>query len=299
MARPSGKINVRLFPRSYPYLLTLPALIILGTLAFFPIVNAFWISLHQDTGLGKRRFIGLQNYGDLLGNPEAMGSLEFTLIFVLVSVPAEILIGLMIALVTHHGFRGRGWVRAAVLIPWAIPTVVTSWLWLYIFDGDRGILNFFLFGASTEQYITFLRHTDWARSAIIIADVWKTAPFTALLILAGLQTIPNELHEAARVDGAGPVTRFFRITLPLLRPAILLALLFRSMDAFRVFDLVYVMTRARSDTSVLQYLGYQRLIVETNYGMGSAVSVVVFALIAAASVFYVRMIRTRLLEDGT
>ena len=132
---------------------------------------------------------------------------------------------------------------------------------------------------------------------MIIADIWKTAPFAALLILAGLQAVPDELHEAARVDGAGPLRRFFSITLPLLRPAILVALLFRTIDAFRVFDLVYVMTRARSGTSVLQYLGYQRLIVETNYGLGSAIAVVVFILTAAVSIFYVRAVGSRLFRE--
>jgi multiple sugar transport system permease protein len=283
--------------KAYPYALAAPTVVILIVLAAVPIVNAFRTSLYQDFGFGHRKFVGARNFTELLSSEEAGESMTFTLIFVSVSVAAEMVIGLLIALVIHQAFRGRGWVRAAVLVPWAVPTVVTSWMWLYIFDGDRGILNDLLFGADTESYITFLRYTFWARAAVIMADVWKTAPFAALLILAGLQTIPEELHEAARVDGAGPVRRFFTITLPLLRPAILVALLFRTIDAFRVFDLVYVMTRARSGTSVLQYLGYQRMIVESNYGTGCAVAVVVFVLIAAVSVFYFRAVGTTLLEE--
>lgn len=280
----------------YPYTLVGPTLVLLILLSFIPILNTFWTSLHHDLGFGDRSYVGPGNYRALFHNEEMRESLAFTLIFVGVSVPAEVIIGLLIALVLHQGFRGRGVVRASVLVPWAIPTVVTSWMWLYIFDGDRGILNFLLFGKETGEYITYMRYTGWARSSVIIADVWKTAPFTALLILAGLQTIPDELHEAARVDGAGPLRRFFTITLPLLRPAILVALLFRTMDAFRVFDLVYVMTRARAGTSVLQYLGYQRLIVETNYGVGCAIAVVVFLLIVSVSLLYLRIVGSRLFE---
>ena len=281
----------------YPYALAGPTLVLLIVLSLVPILNSIWISLHQDLGFGEREFIATENYSGLLNDDEAKESLVFTLIFVATSVPVEIFVGLLIALVIHQAFRGRGWVRAAVLVPWAIPTVVTSWMWLYIFDGDRGILNFLLFGDDTGNYITYLRHTGWARFAVIVADVWKTAPFAALLILAGLQTIPDELHDAARVDGAGSFRRFITITLPLLRPAILVVLLFRTIDAFRVFDLVYVMTRARAGTSVLQYLGYQRLIVETNYGVGSAIAVIVFVLIAVFSVFYMRFIGRRLFEE--
>lgn len=282
---------------AYPYTLTAPTLLILLVLSVIPIASAIWTSLHHDLGFGHQAFTGIDNYLELSADRETLGSLKFTLIFVSVSVPLEILMGLAIALVIHRKFHGRGWVRAGVLVPWAIPTVVTSWMWLYIFDGDRGILNYLIFGSETQEYITYLQYTGWARLAVIIADVWKTAPFAALLILAGLQTIPDELYEAARVDGAGPFRQFFKITLPLLHPAILVALLFRTMDAFRVFDLVYVMTRARAGTSVLQYLGYQRLIIETNYGVGCAVSVLVFLLIAMASVFYVRMVGTQLFRE--
>jgi len=279
-----------------PYGFIAPTLLVLAALALFPILNAAWTSLHYDFGLGTRTFAGLQNFIDLAHDAEARTALWFTLLFVAYSVPAELVIGLAIALVIHRTFRGRGWVRASVLVPWAIPTVVTSWMWLYIFDGDRGLLNFLLFGRETDAYVTFLRYTDWARAAVIVADVWKTAPFAALLILAGLQTIPDELDEAARIDGAGPWRRFFGVTLPLLRPALLIVLLFRTIDAFRVFDLVYVMTRARAGTDVLQYLGYQRLIVESNFGVGCAVAVVTFVLIAAVSVVYVRAVSARLFE---
>jgi multiple sugar transport system permease protein len=278
--------------------LVAPALVVLVLLAVVPIAGAMWTSLHHDLGLGDRRFAGLGNYAALWTDPAARGALTFTLIFVAVSVPVELVLGLGMALVMHHALVARGAVRALLLVPWAIPTVVTSWMWLYIFDGDRGIMNYLVFGSDTQDYVTFLRHTGLARFAVIVADVWKTTPFVALLILAGLQSIPGEVYEAARVDGAGRVRRFVAITLPLLRPAILVALLFRTIDAFRVFDLVYVMTGGRADTSVLQYLGYQRLVNESDYGMGSALAVVVFVLIAIVSVFYVRWVGAALVREG-
>jgi multiple sugar transport system permease protein len=201
----------------------------------------------------------------------------------------ELLLGLGAALVLHSQFRGRGLVRASVLVPWAIPTVVASWIWRFIFDDYSGIMTY-------AADLSWFADPFWARTIIILADVWKTMPFTALLILAGLQAIPDDLNEAARVDGAGPWRRFVAITLPLLRPAILVALLFRTMDAFRVFDLVFVMTRGKSGTAVLQFLGYKALFDQEDYGRGAAISAVVFLLIAAMTVFYVRSVPSRLLE---
>jgi len=273
-----------------------PAVVVLALLAVVPIAGAMWTSLHHDLGLGDRRFVGIDNYGALAGDSAARGALVFTLIFVGVSVPLELGLGFGMALLMHRALAARGALRALLLVPWAIPTVVTSWMWLYIFDGDRGILNYLIFGANTQDYVTFLRHTWLARGAVIVADVWKTTPFVALLILAGLQSIPREVYEAARVDGASRLRQFVSITLPLVRPAVLVALLFRTIDAFRVFDLVYVMTSGRAGTSVLQYLGYQRLINESDYGMGSALAVVVFLLIGVVSVFYVRFVGAALVR---
>lgn len=275
-------------------LLLAPAVVLLVVLAVVPIAGAMWTSLHHDVGLGDRRFAGLANYAGLVADPAVRGALVFTLIFVAVSVPAELALGLAMAVLMHRGLAARGWLRALLLVPWAIPTVVSSWMWLYIFDGDRGLLNYLLFGAGTQDYVTFLRHTGLARLAVIVADVWKTTPFVALILLAGLQSIPRDLYEAARVDGAGALRRFASITLPLLRPAILVALLFRTIDAFRVFDLVYVMTSGRAGTSVLQFVGYQRLINESDYGSGTAIAVTVFALIAIVSIAYVRFVGTAL-----
>jgi trehalose/maltose transport system permease protein len=275
--------------RKLAWWLATPALATLVALSLVPIVGALWQSFFHETAREPARWVGLENYARLARDPEVRNSLLFTLQFVGTSVVLELLIGLAVALVLHARFRGRAWVRAAVLVPWAIPTVVASWIWRYIFDDYSGVMTY-------VSDVSWFADPFWAKTIIILADVWKTMPFTALLILAGLQTIPDELTEAARVDGAGPWKRFKDITLPLLRPALLVALLFRTIDAFRVFDLVFVMTRGKSGTSVLQFQGYKALFDQQDYGTGAAISAVVFLLIATMSVFYVKSVPTRLME---
>ena len=168
------------------------------------------------------------------------------------------------ALVMNEVFRGRGLVRAIVLIPWAIPTVVSSQMWRFIFNDRYGLFNFILFGADVSRYLAPLADPTLAPMAIIVAEVWKTAPFVALILLAGLQIIPDDLYEAASIDGANPWQKFRHVTLPLIRPALLLALLFRTIDALRVFDLVFVMTQGgpADATNVLSFYGYKKTFAE-------------------------------------
>ena len=272
--------------------LAAPALLTLAALALLPIAGALWQSLFHETAREPARWAGLENYARLARDPEARSAFFFTLVFVGASVSLELILGLATATVLHARFRGRGLVRAAVLLPWAIPTVVASRIWRYIFDDYSGVMTHL-------SGVSWFADPFWAKAIIILADVWKTMPFTALLLLAGLQAIPGELYEAARVDGAGPWKRFTEITLPLLRPAILVALLFRTMDAFRVFDIVFVMTRGKEGTGVLQFLGYKALFDQGDYGYGTAISTVVFLLIAVMSVFYVRSVPSPLLEART
>ncbi len=246
-------------------------------------------------GLGEP-FVGLENYRRFLSDRVALRALVNTVAFVAISTFFEILFGLLIALVIHQRFKGRGLVRAAVLIPWAIPTVVSSQLWRFIFNDKYGLVNFLFYGQNTQAYKAFLAHPFYAFTAIVVADVWKTSSFAALLLLAGLQTIPEELYESARIDGAGAWERFRRITLPLLRPALLVALLFRTLDAFRVFDLVFVMTQGgpADSTNVLQYYGYKKIFAEGMLGYGSAISVVVFFVSFAVAMLYIRLIGRRM-----
>jgi multiple sugar transport system permease protein len=284
--------------RRAAYALIAPALLIIAIFVLSPIVQAFVSSLYRDTPFAPRTFIGFDNYRTLVTDDVALGTIEFTLLFVIVSTALEILIGLGLALVINEHFKGRGLVRAAVLVPWAIPTVVAGVMWKYMLNDQYGFINLVFYGSNVANYVAWLASEWSARMAIIGADVWKTSSFAALLILAGLQSIPDDLYEAARIDGAGSLKRFFRITLPLLRPAILLALLFRMMDAFRVFALVYVMTQGApgDSTNVLQYYGYQKMFPEQQFGYGSAISVLVFVMIALVAIILIRSVRTRIYE---
>jgi len=278
--------------------LVAPAVLFLAAFALIPIGGAIVQSLFRESAQEPASFAGASNYFRLAREPEAADTLRYTLLFVGWSVTLEIVLGIGLALLIHRTFRGRGLVRAAVLVPWALPTVVASMAWRYVFDDRYGIANFLLFGNDLGAYRSWLADPVTAQGLIVLADVWKTAPFTALLVLAGLQAIPDELYEAARIDGAGALRRFWTITLPLLRPAILVALLFRTMDAFRVFDLVYVLTQGKEGTSVLQFFGYKVLFGRQDYGFGSAISCVVFLLIALVAVFYVRAMGSRLFGEA-
>lgn len=281
--------------------LLLPAIIVLILFIAAPIINSFSLSFHRIIiGLPqlKTPFVALDNYLQLLKDPIARHSFFITIIFVALTTFFELLIGLFLALLIHHRFPGRGALRACVLIPWAIPTVVSAQMWRYLFNDAYGVINYMIFGANTNSYIPWLALPATALSSIIVADIWKTSSFAALLILAGLQVIPEELYQAAKVDGAIVWQRFRHITWPLIRPALLIALLFRTIDAFRVFDLAFVMTQGgpADATNVLQLYGYKKMFVEGWMGYGSAVSVCIFIIVLVIAIAYVRMVGRRLLE---
>jgi multiple sugar transport system permease protein len=278
-----------------------PAVAFTLTFAVYPVIASFILSLYRIMlsipALGEP-FVGLENYGALIRDPTARQAFLVTAGFVALSTVLELILGLCIALVIHAQFPGRGWVRAAALIPWVIPTAVASQMWRYIFNDQYGLANLLLFGDRVAEYIPWFASPVNAFLIMVLADVWKTSSFAALLILAGLQLIPDDLYEAARIDGANIRQRFWHITLPLLRPALLLALLFRTMDAFRVFDLAFVMTQGGPGdaTQVLQLYGYKAMFTEGRMGYGSAVSVSVFLAIFFLSLLYLRAIGSRLLE---
>lgn len=279
-----------------------PGLFFIVTFAFYPILYSVYLSLHRIVlglpALG-RPFVGIDNYLRLLGDRVALHSLINTLAFVFTTTFFEILCGLIIALVINRHFKGRGIVRAAILVPWAIPTVVSSQMWRFIFNDKYGLLNYIFYGYDTHTYSAWLAHPSTAFAAIVISDVWKTSSFAGLIILAGLQVIPDELYRAARIDGASAWQQFRRITLPLVKPAILIALLFRTVDAFRVFDLVFVMTQGgpADSTNVLQFYGYKKIFTEGLMGYGSTISVFVFIISLAVSLVYIRAVGTRLFRE--
>lgn len=279
----------------------LPSFLFVALFSVFPIVESFRLSFYRlilTLPWFGQKMVGWENYADLLTDPVALAAIRTTLIFILVTVSLELFFGLGIALVLNEAFRGRGLLRAVVLIPWAIPTVVSSQMWRFIFNDRYGLANLMLFGADTSRYLAPLAEPHLALTAITIAEIWKTTPFAALIILAGLQGIADDLYEAASIDGATAWQKFRHVTLPLLKPALLLALLFRTIDALRVFDLVFVMTQGgpADATNVLQFYGYKKTFAEGMIGYGSAIAVAVFLMSLVLSLVYLRAFKTSRLE---
>jgi ABC-type sugar transport system permease subunit len=273
--------------------LALPAVGIIAAVAVVPIGWTIWESLHlhdlRMPWLG-RPLVGLANYREAIGDPRFRQALAHTAAFAAITVALELAAGLLVALALERMRRARGLVRTAVLLPWAMPTVVVALVWRFLFESPDGLVNAILLRlhlAGTPP--TWFADAVAAWVPIVLADVWKTTPFVAILLLAGLQNIDPSLYEAARVDGAGRWRTLFTITLPLLRPAILVAFLFRTLDAFRVFDLVYVMTGGGPGTATepIAVYTFATLLQNLRFGYGAALSVVVFAvalLVALATI---------------
>jgi trehalose/maltose transport system permease protein len=274
--------------RRTAYYMVLPALLIILVVAFFPILQAVNLSLRQSTVAVTGPFVGLENYVEMFQNPDFLEGLTNTLIFTVASVALEFFIGLGIALAINRAFRGRGLVRAAVLVPWAFPTVISAVMWRLMFQDQVGIINYV---ANAIGLISqpILSDRTLLLIGVILVDVWKTTPFMALLLLAGLQTIPGDVYEAARVDGANVWQRFFRITLPLLKPTILVALLFRTLDAYRVFDLFWALSnRELESLSTFVYEGVR--ISQLQFAQGNAASVFIFVTAFAIALFFIKVL---------
>ncbi|CDQ38464.1 MULTISPECIES: carbohydrate ABC transporter permease [Virgibacillus] len=250
----------------------------------------------------KSNFIGLKNYGKYLQDTRMWKSLWNTTFFTVVTVALELVLGVCIALLINRAFKGRGLIRASVLIPWAIPTAVAAMMWGFLYDGQSGIVAHYLASLNLIPGESWLLSTsNGGMFSIILADVWKTTPYMALLILAGLQTIPSSLYEASGVDGANKWQQFWKITLPLLKSSILVALLFRTLDAFRVFDLIYVLTGGgpANATESISVYAYKTLFAQQNFGEGSVLSVIVFLCVALISFIYVKLIGSDLFAGRT
>jgi multiple sugar transport system permease protein len=272
-------------------LLLIPAALFLTALALVPIAGVIGLSLQKRMPIFQiSEFVGLENYRFLLSDPRFWSALRNTLLFTAASVGLELAIGLGIALLLQVGFRGLGPIRAAILIPWIIPTVVTAKMWEWIYHPGFGVLNYLL---GTE--INWLGDPRWAMPAAVLADVWKTTPFVVILFVAGLQVIPRDLYLAARVDGAGGLQTIRSITLPLLKPVILIVLLFRTLDAFRVFDTIYVLTGGgpANTTETLSIYAYKVLFQILEFGYGSALAVAAFLSVMMISLVYIWLLRRR------
>jgi trehalose/maltose transport system permease protein len=266
-----------------------PMLVVLALVAGWPLLRTVWFGFTDAnlSDLGAAQFVGLINYVYLLQDPDWWNAVWNTFVFALVSVTLETLLGLGIALALDAHFRGRGLLRAAVLIPWAIPTVVSAQMWAWMFNDVFGVINYVLLALGLiAQPVAWIASPDTALAAVIIVDVWKTTPFMALLLLAGLQMLPQECYESARVDGVHPLKVFFKVTLPLLKPALMVAIIFRVLDALRIFDLIYVMTGNNRDTMSMSVYARQQLVDFQDVGYGSAAATLLFLIIALFTVVY-------------
>jgi multiple sugar transport system permease protein len=274
--------------------LIVPAAIFMLGVVGYPIIRALILSLFSDNRFGTPEFIGFRNYARALwgsGASDFWPAFRVTTFFTVISVLLELAIGLTMALIMHKAFRGRGLVRTSVLVPWAIPTAVTAQLWLWMFQ-PTGIVN-----ALLNKHLIWTGSQGPARAAVIVADTWKTAPFIALLLLAGLQIIPDELYEAAKVDGATAFERFRRITLPLLRNAMLVAVLFRMLDVLRIFDLPWILTNGANGTTTLSILSYQTAIQQVKFHYGSVLSTLTFVYILLAAFLFVKLLGANVVQS--
>jgi len=275
--------------------LLLPALAVVAFVAIYPLGKTVYYSFTNQeflAGIEPTKWVGLQNYKDLWHDSIFRHSVWVTIKFTLITVSFEFVLGMIIALVVNSSFKGRGAMRAVMLVPWAIPTVVAAQMWKWMFDDVYGVVN----DAGVRVHLishsrAWISEPSTALASVCAVDIWKTTPFVALLLLAGLQVIPRDLYEAADVDGASKLQQFYRITLPLLRPAILVTLIFRTLDALRVFDVFYVFFGNRPDTQTMAIYAQSTIVGDGHVGYGSAVSVAIFLIIGLFVVIYVTFMR--------
>ncbi len=279
-----------------------PMVIVLILVAGWPLMRTVYFSMTNAslTDLYHAKFVGLYNYfhittmpsgktlyGGLLSDPVWWNALWNTVRFAVLSVILETIFGLVVALVLNEEFKGRGLVRAAILVPWAIPTIVSARMWSWMFHDQFGIINDLMLKLHLiSAPIAWTASADTAMKAVLIVDVWKTTPFMALLILAGLQTIPSDIYEAAKVDGVHPIKTFFKITLPLVRPALMVAVIFRTLDAMRIFDLIYVLTPNSSATKTVSVLSRENLFDFDKFALGSAQATMLFLILTLITFLY-------------
>src|SRR5437773_2178913 len=276
------------------WLLLLPALAVVAFVALYPLGKTIYQSFTDQEFLSVEptKWVGLANYKDLWHDTDFRHSVWVTIKFTLITVGFELVLGMIIALVVNSSFKGRGAMRAVMLVPWAIPTVVAAQMWRWMLDDTFGVVN----DAGVRLHILSHSHAwisdpSTSLASVCAVDIWKTTPFVALLLLAGLQVIPRDLYEAADVDGASQLQQFWKITLPLLRPAILVTLIFRTLDALRVFDVFYVFYGNRPDTQTMAIYAQSTIVSDGHVGYGSAISVAIFLIIGLFVVIYVTFMR--------
>jgi multiple sugar transport system permease protein len=273
--------------RKLGWMLCAPAVVVMLLVAGFPIVYAFWLSLRRSDLRfpDASEFVGLSNYKAVLTSSTWWTDVGNTLIITVCSVTLELVLGMLIAQAMYRAIFARTAIRASVLVPYGAVTVVSAFAWRLAFDPATGFVN------NLFNFDTPLFTTRWGSFLVIIlAEVWKTTPFIGLLLLGGLALVPDDLYKAAKVDGATAWQRFWKITLPLIRPALMVALLFRTLDAFRIYDTVFIMTRGANDTATVSLLGYEQLVNRLNLGLGSAVSILIFFCVILIAVAFTKLL---------
>lgn len=294
------------------WLFLAPMVLLMLVVAVWPLARSIWFSFTDINinDISAAEFVGWENYFGEYGlffNPNEEGgfwagdwgvSIRNTFSFAVVSVILETLTGLGVALLLNQEFKGRAWVRTAVLVPWAIPTIVSAKMWGWMLNDQFGVINNYLLALGLiSQKIAWTAEPAYALWTVVLVDVWKTTPFMALLILAALQTVPKDCYEAARVDGVHPLRMFWNITLPLIRQPLLVAVVFRLLDSLRVFDLIYVLTANGSTTISMSGFVRREMVEYGNMGYGSAASTSLFLIILLTAILFLKLARMKLSED--
>lgn len=286
--------------RRIGYLFLIPSLVVIAVFIAYPVINTFIRSFQElriQTIQQGGTFVGFDNYVKAFQDSLTIQSIQFTLLFTVVAVILETVLGMVSALIMNREFKGQGFVRAAILVPWAIPTIVSGLMWKFMFAESYGVINFLLqsWGVIDEP-IKWVTGTTWAFWSVIISDVWKTSPYMALLLMSGLQTISKELYEAASIDGANILQRFRYITLPILKPVLMVALLFRTIQSFRIYDLLAVLTGGgpANKTLSLTYYTVNQYFTYGNIGYGSALAVITFVISMVIAMFFQEGMKSKL-----
>ncbi len=272
------------------YLFNAPLIITAVIFVLIPVIGTIVTSLMRDVTFLPEKFLVFENYQRLFSDRHFFESLQFTLLFVVVSVSFELIFGLAFALLLNETLPFRGFLRVVILIPWVIPIAISARIWELIYNFNYGIFNYIILQLNiSDQPVSWLGSSIGAFAAVVVSDVWKTTPFMAIILLTGLSAINRDLYKQARIDGTNFLQRFFKITLPLLKPVLVVALLFRSIDAIRIFDLIYVLTGGGpgGSTSSLSIYAFNYY-VSGDFGYGSAVSVIVFLAAGLLSVLYIK-----------
>jgi trehalose/maltose transport system permease protein len=287
--------------RRFAYLFVAPMLVVLAAVAGWPLLRTIYFSF-TDASLASmegHRLVGLDNFHQLAVDPDWWNAVWNTIRFTLISVTCETVLGTVIALTLDAHLPGRGLLRAAVLIPWAIPTVVSAQMWNWMYNDLYGVLNYlFMALGLIRGPLAWTANPHLTLLSVVLVDVWKTTPFMALLILAALQLVPGEIYEATRIDGIHPLKVFWRITLPLIRPGLMVAIIFRTLDALRIFDLPFILTGNSKAAASMAVYARQQLVDFQDVGYGSAASTFLFLIVAAFTVIYITVGRVRLDTGG-